>query len=87
MIHEPKALLSKDAAQKFGELFSSPDAQKYLQSALCQLHYNIANAPDMGTAAAGYWKIEGARSLIAILCSLHEAPIVSPRSEQGVLRQ
>ncbi len=75
-MQSPKSLfqLEKGAATRLGEITSDPSFQKALYAALAQMQHNFGPSPDMGTSAANFWKLEGAKQVLTILCVLHVPP-------------
>jgi hypothetical protein len=70
----PKAtfLTKPGAANKHAEQVLSPEFQEAAMTALAQYAVNLSSAPDMGTAAAHHWKMQGAKEFLNTLLSLHE---------------
>lgn len=73
MTLNPKSQFQKSPLCKAHvDLVCLPGVHESLQVAMAQMQLNMGAAPDMGTAAAQAWKMQGAKEFISVWLNLAE---------------
>ena len=83
MIFDPRKRFNEsDYAKQWHDTVASNSFAAAVEAAMLITQTDFRNAPDMGTAAANAWRMDGAQKFLANLMSLTEKaePKSAPRS-------
>jgi hypothetical protein len=70
MLTPRETFKKSDAAKGWLNLVDSTQFQSAATAAMMEMQLSLPRAPDMGTAAAYHWELEGAKRFLSILMGL-----------------
>lgn len=87
MITPKKTFIASPMVKGWTDLMDGKQFQTAAQAALAQMEIEMGHAPDMQSAACGYYQMQGAKRFLATLMTLGIEPQPMPPTTSRNLRQ